>query len=420
MTTAQIMISLIFVVGYIMLVFEHSLKVNKAAIALLTGVLSWGAFIQLDHGTFAEKMALLSVNLADISQVLFFLIGAMTIVELIASYRGFDYLNGALAIAYPGKLFWMLLLIGFFLSSILDNLTTILVLITLLRNTVADKQTRRLMAAAMVFAVNVGGAWTPIGDITTTMLWISGNVNTVPLISRLFAPSILSLLFFGTLFSMMIPKEPLTLHQTNAAAAIPGKKRVLFLGTLSLVMVPILKMTLDMPPFMGMMASLAVLWVVTDRLNNKYEAHETPTVDFILTKIDISCVMFFLGILLSIYALESAGVLNSLAALSTQYISNPYLFSLAVGLLSAVVDNVPLVAASIHMFDPSVYPSDSVFWHLLAYCAGVGGSVLIIGSAPGVALMSLEEIRFSWYLKKIAPISLAAFLFGWGLIYLLS
>jgi Na+/H+ antiporter NhaD/arsenite permease-like protein len=416
----QYFLLVFFIVGYGLLIFEHQLKVNKSAIALITGTFMWVLYFQIDPASYADKYTHLFHHLSDISQVLLFLIGAMTIVELIASHQGFEAMKPLIMIESPRKLFWALSLIGFWMSSVLDNLTTILVLVSLLRQTVNDAKLRRILAAGLVFVVNVGGAWTPIGDITTTMLWISGMVNTVPLMASIGLPSILSLLVFASLYSITLPKTKVHFFPKKTTTAPRGSLPVLLMGVLGFIAVPILKITLDLPPFMGMMISLGVIWIVTDGIHRDREDSKHLKVEYILTKIDISCVLFFLGVLLAVAGLESAGILNWMAVKSQQTFSNPYSFTMVMGILSALVDNVPLVAGIINMYDSSVYPPDHLFWALNAYCAGVGGSLLIIGSAPGVALMSLKDVRFFWYLKRVSWAAFLAYFSGWASIYLLE
>ncbi len=378
----------------------------------------WLFYFEFYTGTDVDKYSQLVSHLSDISQVMLFLIGAMTIVELIAEHRGFDPIRRLIMIPSPRKLFWVLSFLGFWMSSLLDNLTTILVLVTLIQQTVKDAKYRMILSAGLVFIVNVGGAWTPIGDITTTMLWIDGRINTAPLMLNLFVPSILSFFVFTSLYSLTIPKKDIHLHPMTKSNAPDGSKMVLCLGIMGFIAVPILKLALDLPPFMGVLISLGVLWIATDIFHKDIEERKNLKVEFILTKIDISCIMFFLGVLLAVACLESAGTLHQLAVFTEKFFHNVYLFSLSLGAISALLDNVPLVAATIKMFDTNEYPPDHVFWFLNAFCAGVGGSLLIIGSAPGVALMSLNNIRFSWYFKRVSGIALISYIFGWGSIYI--
>ena len=411
------MLLLIFAIGYSLLVFEHHLKINKSAIALVTGTFMWLYYFEFNATGDAIKYTQLITHLSDISQVLLFLIGAMTIVELIAEHRGFDVIRPLIMISSPRKLFWVLSILGFWMSSLLDNLTTILVLVSLIQQTIKDHKVRMVLAAGLVFVVNVGGAWTPIGDITTTMLWIEGRVNTLPLMLNLGVPSLLSFLVFTTLYSYSLPNEKVFLFPISQREAPAGSLMVLTLGVIGFISVPFLKLTLDMPPFMGMLISLGVLWLATDIFHKDLEGRKNLKVEYILTKIDISCIMFFLGVLLAVACLESSGALHEVAAGAQSFFHNAYYFTFSLGILSALIDNVPLVAGVIKMFDPSTYPPDHVFWFLNAFCAGVGGSLLIIGSAPGVALMSVNDIKFLWYFKKVTWIAFISYIVGWAGIY---
>lgn len=407
----------IFAIGYGLIVFEHHLKISKSALALVTGTLMWLIYFEFDLGSDADKYGQLVSHLSDISQVLLFLLGAMTIVELIAEHQGFDAIKHWIMISCPRKLFWVLGFTGFWMSSLLDNLTTILVLVSLIQQTVKDPKIRMILSAGLVFIVNVGGAWTPIGDITTTMLWIEGLINTGPLMLNLGIPSILSFLVFTSLYSLTIPKDEIELYPVRKDEAPHGSGMVLCIGVLGFLAVPVLKLALDMPPFMGVLISLGILWIATDIFHKDIEERKNLKVEFILTKIDISCIMFFLGVLLAVSCLESANVLQTLAVMTEKYFHNAYMFALSLGIVSALLDNVPLVAATIKMFNTAKFPPDHVFWFLNAFCAGVGGSLLIIGSAPGVALMSINDIKFFWYLKRVSGIALISYLVGWASIF---
>lgn len=416
----QTILILIFCVGYSCIIFEHVFGVHKSAFALLTGVLMWLCYMHFAPGPTSEKLKALSHHLSDITEVLLFLIGAMTIVELIVVNRGFDVVRRTIAISSPRKLFWVLAGMSFWTSSVLDNLTSILVMVSLLRQTVQDKKVVTLLSAGLIFVVNVGGAWTPIGDITTTMLWIDGRVNTLPLALGIGVPSMVSCLVFVALYAKTIPVLPITLSPVEEGAAPKQARTVLALGVSGLLAVPLFKVGLGIPPYLGMMLSLSAIWLLTDLLQGKNEEKRELKIESILTRIDISCVLFFLGILLAVSCLEVSGLLNQAAVFSKEWLSDPYLFSMSLGLLSAVVDNVPLVAAVIKMFDLNPYPADHLFWLLNAFCAGVGGSLLIVGSAPGVALMTLQQIPFFWYIRKVSGIALISYVTGWGMIYLLS
>jgi Na+/H+ antiporter NhaD/arsenite permease-like protein len=417
MDNAHLLYLLIFICGYGLIIFEHAIKINKAAISLLTGVLMWMAYFYADGHDFHFKVDQLKEHVTDIAQILFFLIGAMTIVELMAVHKGFDYMKDLIKVKTARSLFWVLLLVSFWFSSVLDNLTTILLMVTLVKQMTKDHNLIKYILAGLVFAVNAGGAWTPIGDVTTTMLWIEGRVNTGPIIQSLFLPSFSSLILFGLLYAPRIGNQELVIPKFKDDK-YPGAKRVLIIGLVGLLMVPVLKVILHIPPFVGMLLVLGVLWVVTDRIHQvEYNRHYLR-VEHVLTKIDISCIMFFLGILLAVDCLESTQILKWMSGEAQQHIPNPYIFTMAIGVLSAIVDNVPLVAGMIRMFDPSVYPADHIFWSLTAYCAGVGGSLLIIGSAPGVAIMSLADVSFGWYLRTVSWATAVAYVFGWAFIFI--
>ena len=276
------------------------------------------------------------------------------------------------------------------------------------------------LSAGLVFTVNVGGAWTPIGDITTTMLWISGKVETLPLMSHLCIPCLLSFLVFTALYSLTLPKEKTTLFPGSESAIPSGSQMVLWLGILGFISVPVMKITLGLPPFLGMLLSLGVIWLITDLFHKDLEERKRLKVEYILTRIDISCVLFFLGILLAIACLDASGILSQVAAATVRVSHNAYYFNFTLGLISSIIDNIPLVAAVIKMFNPETFPSNDTFWFLNAYCAGVGGSLLIIGSAPGVALMSLNDIGFLWYIKRVSAIAFFSYFIGWISIFFLS
>lgn len=417
----QNLIIFTFILGYFLLICENKLHINKAAVALLTGITCWGLYFNLWPGGIVEKHSHLVDHIASITQILFFLLGAMTIVEIIASHQGFDFIRNIISHSTPRRLYWILLFMGFWMSSVLDNLTSIIVLASIIDQCVEDKKLRRLLCAGLVFVVNVGGAWSPIGDITTTMLWIQGRISTFPLVQSLFIPSFVSLLVFGVLFSFFIPKgKILKLKQSSASLEIPGTKRVLIIGALGLISVPFLKLLFNIPPFMGMLTSLSILWIVTDLLHKKSDERKVLRVDQILRKIDTTTVLFFLGVLLAVDALETTGILKELEVVTRKTFTNLYNFTLVVGFVSSIIDNVPLVAGIIKMFPTDVLPTNHTFWMQIAYTAGVGGSLLIIGSAPGIAVMALNNIHFFWYVKRVSWIALIAFISGWAIIVLQS
>jgi NhaD family Na+/H+ antiporter len=407
------LIILIFAVGYLAIIFEYKIEINKTASALLMAVLAW-VFVFLSQGhTSSHVVSSLGEHLNNISQIIYFLLGAMTLVELVDSHKGFRIITDLIQTNSKRKMLWLIGFVAFFLSAILDNLTTTIVMISLLRKLVPDKNDRMLLGATVVIAANAGGAWTPIGDVTTTMLWINGNLSTISLMKALFAPSMASLLVALSLIGLkMKGTYPKLVQHAKEQSSEPGGTFIFYAGIGALVFVPIFKSLTGLPPFMGMLIALGFLWLITDIMHHPHKEREHLRVPQILTKIDISGVLFFLGILLCISALETVGILTALATFLDVHIHNLPLIATLIGLASAVVDNVPLVAASMGMYDLQAYPMDSSLWQLIAYCAGTGGSILIIGSAAGVALMGLEKIDFIWYFKKVSWIALLSYLSG--------
>lgn len=402
-----------FVFGYLAIIFEHNIKINKSASALLVAGITWGILFIKQRADVSESMTLLGEKVNDISQIVFFILGAMTIVELVSSHNGFKTLTDLIQTNSKKKMLWLLGLLTFFLSAILDNLTTTIVIISLLKKLIPEKQDRWLFGGMVVIAANAGGAWTPIGDVTTTMLWINGNITTLNIMKSLFAPSfvslIIALLFIGIPLKGTYPRLISRAHEETVE---PGARLLFFAGLSALISVPILKSLIGIPPFMGILIGLGALWILTDLLHNGTEGRQHLKVPHILGKIDTSGVLFFLGILLCVSALDAAGILRICAEFLNREIQNLSLIATIIGLVSAIVDNVPLVAAGMGMYDINTYPVDSSFWQLLAYCAGTGGSILIIGSAAGVALLSLEKISFLWYLRKIGWIALISYFSG--------
>lgn len=411
-------IILIFLVGYLLITIEHSTLINKTAIALIIAVLCWVLQFMSGADTYENNLAHLYEHLSSISQIVFFLIGALAIVETINSYKGFKIIEKHMAIRSKKVFIWVVSIVSFFLSSILDNLTTTIIMVTLIKKLVAQKEDRLLMGGAVVIAANAGGAWTPIGDVTTTMLWIGGQLSTQVIIQKLFLPSLICMLSALTILSYSLKGEiemPEKIDETDS----PLGKLIFGLGVGALIFVPIFKITTGLPPFAGMMLGLGVLWLVTDLLTRHYVAHHHLKLPQILTKIDMSSVLFFFGILLCIDALGTAGILSKLAQWLDSEVRNLKVIAVIIGLISAVVDNVPLVAAAMGMYDLTQYPVDSVFWVLVAFCAGTGGSILVIGSAAGVAFMGLEKVHFFWYLRKIGIAAAVGYFAGIGTYLLL-
>jgi len=401
----------IFVIGYLAIALEHKIGINKTATALLIGVSCWvlvaakGCYEgNIDCGT-AETLQSLGEHFQNTAQLLVFLMGAMAIVQLMDSHNGFKVITDCIKTSNKRKLLWVISFITFFLSSVLDNLTTTIVMVSSLRRLMDKGDDRMIFASMIIIAANAGGAWTPIGDVTTTMLWIGGRITTARIMTALFIPSIVSLVIPLLYFSFLMKKEIVSVPiQQESQVEVYGTKRIFFLGLGSLIFVPIFRAITNMPPFMGMILGLGVMWVLTDLMHRQREHLRVP---HILSKIDFTSILFFLGILLAVAALETVGILKNLALGMDQYFRNKDVIITIMGLLSAIIDNVPLTAAAMGMYDLSLYPVDSKLWEFIAYAVGTGGSILIIGSAAGVVAMGMEKINFTWYLRKI---SLPAFI----------
>lgn len=410
---------LLFSFGYLLITFEHLINVNKATIALMMGVLLWVLQFANQRISNQENLDSLYEHFSNASQVIFFLLGALIIVEVINAHKGFKILIEYMKIQSKRKMLWVIGIVTFFLSSILDNLTTTIVMISIIQKIIDDPNDRMLIGGGVVVAANAGGVWTPIGDVTTTMLWIGERISTTKMMSSLFIPSlvclIVTLALISTLLHGQLPQPKNNAHNTQKE---PSGLVVLLLGVGVLVFVPIFKQLTGLPPFMGIIFGLSVLWFFIDIVQRKNDRN-LRVVD-ILPKVDISGSLFFLGILLAINALEAGGALSILAGFLKDNISNTTTIATSIGLASAVVDNIPLVAASMGMYDISQYPTDSSFWQLIAYCAGTGGSILIIGSAAGVVFMGMEKVNFFSYLKKISIPALAGYLAGIGAYWIFS
>jgi Na+/H+ antiporter NhaD/arsenite permease-like protein len=448
---------LVFLLGYLAIAFEHQLKLDKAATALLVGVIGWTAYVLGADEILATSAKFLEFNALDpknndavhyvthelshflghISEILFFLMGAMTIVELIDAHEGFAVITDKIKTQNKVKLVWIVGVLTFFFSAALDNLTTSIVMISLLRKLISDKADRWFFAGMVIIAANAGGAWSPIGDVTTTMLWIGKQISAGSIITSIFIPSLVCLLIPLIYLSFTLKgevKRPVKQegveHYQNPTTKFE-RNLVFFLGVVLLLFVPVFKTVTHLPPYMGMLFGLGVLWAVTEFLHKSKNQEDKShlSVVGVLRKIDTSSVLFFLGILVAISSLQSAGHLTLLAAFLKEQFGNIYAINIAIGLLSAIVDNVPLVAASMGMYDTITpealsamspeavswfqhFVSDGQFWEMLAYCAGTGGSALIIGSAAGVAVMGMEKIDFIWYLKKMSLLALLGYFAG--------
>lgn len=411
-----------FILGYFAIALEHSIKINKAATALITGVVCWTIYIlfQSDKDLVTEQ---LMEHLGEVSGILFFLLGAMTIVELIDAHDGFQVITDRIKTKSAVKLLWIIAIITFFLSAVLDNLTTTIVIVSLLRKLIADKEKRIFFIGITIIAANAGGVWSPLGDVTTTMLWIGGQITALKIIKQLFLPSVFCLVVPLVIASFKM-KGTIEPPQKNAGDVLkPAFERnfVFLLGIGILIFVPVFKTLTHLPPFMAILLGLGLMWIITEILHNQKDGagKETLTVAYVLRRIDTPSILFFLGILISISALQATGQLARLAQGLTATINNDTIIVTTIGLLSAVVDNVPLVAASQGMYGLEQYPIDHFFWMFLAYATGTGGSALIIGSAAGVAAMGMEKINFFWYLKRITWLALIGYFSG-VLIFLLQ
>jgi Na+/H+ antiporter NhaD/arsenite permease-like protein len=417
----------IFIIGYLLIAFEHPIKINKSATAIVAGVLCWTVYALFSDKSIDQITHQLAEHFGAISAILFFLLGAMTIVELVDAYHGFRIITDRIRTRNPKTLLWVICWVTFFLSALLDNLTTSIVMVSLVRKLVPNKDMRLFFGGMIVIAANAGGAWSPIGDVTTTMLWIGGQISAVNIIKTLILPSIVCMII-PLLYLQFTLKGDLG-HLKSAGNAgdhsnqqgLPrGAKTMLFLGIAGLISVPIFKTVTQLPPYLGMLLALGVLWIVSELINpDMDEAEKKPyTPAGALTRIDVPSVLFFLGILLAVSALEAMETLHHFATYLDQTLGDNRIIITLIGILSAIVDNVPLVAASMGMYSLDTYYTDHMIWEYLAYCAGTGGSILIIGSAAGVAVMGMEKIDFIWYLKKISFLALLGYFAG-AIVYLI-
>lgn len=451
-----ILMLVIFIVGYSLIVFEHVNHINKAATALLIGSLIWAIYALngesiLELGYSASWNSFISEfgdtsgvrefithhelyhHLADISSIIFFLIGAMTIVELVDKYQGFRVITSKITSTNVSKLLWIVSGLTFFMSAVLDNLTTTIVMITVLKKLISKQENRWIFAGVVIISANAGGAWSPIGDVTTIMLWIGNQITAGHIISTLLVPSLVNAIVATTLFSFITRGQIITpiMHENETREFTTYKERVFMLavGITALISVPIFKTVTHLPPYLGMLLGLSVMWIMTDRYlkNRSAEDKRTLTVTAAIKSVDIPTVLFFLGILSAVAALQSAGHLDILSSWLDENVKNVYAVNIIIGIISSIVDNVPLVAASMGMYTIadvnavgylSNFVQDGTFWSFLAYCAGTGGSILIIGSAAGVAAMGIEKINFIWYLKRISWIAFVGYLSGAVVYYL--
>ncbi|BBA28688.1 sodium:proton antiporter NhaD [Prevotella melaninogenica] len=445
MSTLTIAIIVVFVLGYALIAMESLTKVNKAAVALLMFVFCWtlymfdpAPFVQLMHPDFegtGDKVvsfvnALITEHLGDTATTLFFLMGAMTIVEIVDQNGGFNWVKNVMQSKTKRSLLWKIAFMTFFLSAILDNLTTSIVMVMILRKLVQDKHDRMIYASLVIIAANSGGAFSPIGDVTTIMLWNAGMITAGGVISEIFIPSLVSMLIPAFLLQMLlkgnIQYDDMTSDMSGDREVLEfngfQRKIVFAIGVGGLCSVPLFHFFTDLPPFAGILLVLGILWTVTEvfyrNLHKKRgdEIQFSKRVSSLLSRIDMSTILFFLGILMAVACLEEVGVLKELGrGLNTTFNGNHYAVTGIIGVLSAIVDNVPLVAGSMGMYPIGIEPDmavDGIFWQLLAYCAGVGGSMLIVGSAAGVVVMGLEKITFGWYMKRITWIAFLGYIAG--------
>ena len=409
---------IIFVLVYAAIALEHPLKVNKSATALLGAGLLWTVYAL--SGTDQQIVGMqLGDSLTGTAQIVFFLMGAMTIVEVVDAHNGFEVITSRIKTTKLSTLMWMVGFVSFFLSSILDNLTTTIVMVSLMKKLLDQREDRLFFAGIIVIAANAGGAWTPIGDVTTTMLWIGGQITAVEIMKGLFIPSMINLLVPLGVTAMMLGSRPVIAPQRDAdeepfETSAFERNLMFFLGLGVLVAVPVFKTLTHLPPFLGILFGLGLVWLVGDLVHREEEdlRKQRLTLARALTRIDMSAVVFFIGILLSVAVLDHTHVLSGIAHWLDKTVGRLDVIVMIIGLVSAVVDNVPLVAASMGMYTLQEHPADSFLWEFMAYCAGTGGSILIIGSAAGVAAMGLEKIDFLWYMRKISGLALIGYFAG--------
>ena len=409
---------IIFILAYAAIAFEHPLGINKTASALIGAGLLWTVYAMLsnDPHLISEQ---LGESLMGTAQIVFFLMGAMAIVEVVDAHNGFEVITSRIKTSKLSTLMWMIGIVSFFLSAILDNLTTTIVMVSLMKKLLDQREDRLFFAGVIVIAANAGGAWTPIGDVTTTMLWIGGQISAIEIMKGLFLPSLVNLLVPLFVTSFLLGVRPVIAPEKKQNDLLIGttsfeRNVMFFLGLSILVLVPVFKTVTHLPPFMGVLFGLGILWMVGDLIHRKKEFDEKEHFTLVraLTRIDLSSIVFFVGILLAVASLEHTHVLTSLAKWLDQTVGRQDVIVMLIGLASAIVDNVPLVAASMGMYSLTQFPMDSFLWEFMAYCAGTGGSILIIGSAAGVAAMGLEKIDFFWYVKKISGLALIGYLAG--------
>lgn len=425
----------VFIIGYVLIASEHVLGINKATFALIMCAVLWSVYAMLGHDPNLSED--LITSLGDTCEIVVFLIGAMTIVELIDRYGGFHILVEKIHARSKRRMLWVLAFVAFFLSSILDNMTTTIIMVMMLRRMLSNQKERWTFGCVIVLAANAGGAWSPIGDITTIMLWMKNYVTSVSLIANLIIPSLISVIIPTAIATTMIANEPM--EELNEQDSRSGYKMsehhhglsvlILVCGVAGLIFVPIFKSITHLPPYMGILLSLGILWLLTELIVRYYQLDGKieGRISQVIGSIDMSTILFFLGILMAVSALGQAGILTNLAHWLNDQFHEVYIISGIIGILSSIIDNVPLVAACMDMYpvatdaliqasaDPAytaLFVEDGLFWHLLTFCAGVGGSLLIIGSAAGVVAMGIEKIPFMWYVKRITWLAFIGYVAG--------
>jgi Na+/H+ antiporter NhaD/arsenite permease-like protein len=415
----------VFVIAYAAIALEHPLKINKSASALIGAGLLWTIYA-LSVGDAHQVGEQLGESLMGTAQIVFFLMGAMTIVEVVDAHNGFEIITARIKTTKLSTLMWLVGFVTFFLSAILDNLTTTIVMISLVRKLLDKHDDRLFFAGIIVIAANAGGAWSPIGDVTTTMLWIGGQITTLAIIKGVLLPSLASMLVpLAVTAYILRGREVVTPQQVNTDDELQStafeRNLMFFTGLGILVAVPAFKTITHLPPFLGILFGLGILWLIGDLVHRRKDedSKERLTLLHALSKIDMGSIVFFIGILLSVATLEHTHILTALAQWLDQTVGRQDIIVMIIGLASAIVDNVPLVAASMGMYSLSQYPADHFLWEFLAYCAGTGGSILIIGSAAGIAAMGLEKIHFYWYIRKISGLALLGYFAGAG-VYLVQ
>lgn len=416
--------AVVFVLCYLLIALEHPIKINKSATALIAAGLMWTLYSFASPGGAHAVSEQLTEKLAETAAIVFFLIGAMTIVEVTDAHGGFEVITSRIKATKLSSLLWIIGLITFYLSAVLDNMTTTIVMVALMKRLLKEHKDRLFFAGIIVIAANAGGAWSPIGDVTTTMLWIGGQITTVKIMQGVWLASMANVVLPLAVASCFLKGTVVAPERVEGAACrtTPFEKNLMFgMGMGALIFVPIFKAVTHLPPYLGILFALGVLWLTSNIVHRKKSAEEKEhlTLTKALKRIDMASVIFFIGILLAVATLSANGMLPALAQWLDARLGNQGIIVTIIGLVSAIVDNIPLVAASMGMYPLSQYPPDAFLWAFMAYCAGTGGSILIIGSAAGVAAMGLENIQFFWYACRIAPLALLGYVGGIG-VYLLQ